>query len=136
MPASSSGHPARAAYWRLHSPLLRLIRDNDIRNVVWLTADLHHGAAHCHDPDQARFQEFVPGPLNVGTFGPNRLDNTFGPRVMYRKAPEAGRVDLPQAFGLQFFGQTDIGGASTMMTVSLEGIDGRTLYAKDLTPAA
>ena len=66
--------------------LFRFIRDQGIRNVVWLTADVHYTAAHRYDPNRAQFQEFAPfwefvsGPLNAGTFGPNPLDATFGPR--------------------------------------------------------
>ena len=76
--------------------LLRFIRDNEIRNVVWLTADVHYTAAHHYDPNRAQFQEFAPfwefvsGPLNAGTFGPGKLDNTFGPKVVFHKAPARG----------------------------------------------
>ena len=37
--------------------LLRFIRDNEIRNVVWLTADVHYTAAHHYDPSSGP----VPG---------------------------------------------------------------------------
>ena len=40
--------------------LLRFIRDNEITNVVWLTADVHYTAAHRYHPNRARFQEFAP----------------------------------------------------------------------------
>jgi phosphodiesterase/alkaline phosphatase D-like protein len=30
--------------------------------------------------------EFVAGPLNAGSFGPNPLDGTFGPEVVFQKA--------------------------------------------------
>ena len=76
--------------------LLRFIRDNRIRNVVWLTADVHYTAAHYYDPNKAQFQdfspfwEFVSGPLNAGTFGPNELEDTFGPQLVFVKAPEEG----------------------------------------------
>ena len=40
--------------------LRRFIRDDGIRNVVWLTADVHYTAAHYYDPERARFQEFAP----------------------------------------------------------------------------
>ena len=60
---------------------------------MWLTADVHYAAAHYYNPDKAQFQEFDPfwefvsGPLHAGTFGPNELDNTFGPEVKFIKAP-------------------------------------------------
>ncbi len=122
--------------------LLRFIRDNDIKNTVWLTADVHYTAAHYYDPSEAQFQEFAPfwefvsGPLNAGTFGPNDLDNTFGPQVMYVKAPEEGEVNLPPSYGLQFFGEVEINGETEMMTVHLKDIDGNTLFTQELEPQA
>lgn len=71
--------------------LLRFISRARIRNTVWLTADVHYCAAHYYHPDRAAFQEFEPfwefvgGPLNAGSFGPNALDATFGPSVMFQK---------------------------------------------------
>jgi alkaline phosphatase D len=120
--------------------LLRFIRDAGIANVVWLTADVHYTAAHRYHPNRARFQEFAPfwefvsGPLNAGTFGPNRLDDTFGPEVAFQKAPPAGQANLPPSAGLQFFGQVDIAGASEVMTVRLKDLSGATLFTKALEP--
>jgi alkaline phosphatase D len=121
---------------------LTFIRDQDIKNVVWLTADVHYTAAHYYDPAKARHQafkpfwEFVSGPLNAGTFGPNALDDTFGPQVVFQKAPEDGRANLPPSEGLQFFGQVDVDGESETMTVALKDLDGNTLFTRELTPEA
>ena len=121
--------------------LLRFIRDNDIANVVWLTADVHYTAAHYYDPNQARFQEFAPfwefvsGPLNAGTFGPGELDDTFGPQLVFAKAPPAGQVNLPPSAGLQFFGQVDIDEAE-VMTVTLKDLDGAALFVQDARAVA
>jgi alkaline phosphatase D len=120
--------------------LLRFIRDSDIRNVVWLTADVHYTAAHYYDPDKAQFQEFAPfwefvsGPLNAGTFGPGELDNTFGPQLMFAKAPPGGQVNLPPSDGLQFFGQVDID-EDEVMTVTLKDLTGATLFTQEIAPA-
>jgi alkaline phosphatase D len=122
--------------------LLRFVRDNGVRNVVWITADVHYTAAHRYDPSRARFQEFAPfwefvsGPLNAGTFGPNELDATFGPEAVFVRAPERGQVNLPPSAGMQFFGQVDIDGESEAMTVSLKDLNGATLFAQALEPAA
>lgn len=118
--------------------ILRSIKRQHVRNVVWFTADVHYCAAHYYDPNQAQFQdfepfwEFVSGPLNAGSFGPNTLDNTFGPQVMFQKFPPAPNTS-PFA-GLQFFGQVDIDGRTAEMTVSLKDIDGNTVYRKELRP--
>jgi alkaline phosphatase D len=120
--------------------LLRFIRDSGITNVVWLTADIHYTAAHRYDPNRARFQEFAPfwefvsGPLNAGTFGPGDLDDTFGPQVVFQKAPPEGQANLPPSAGLQFFGQVDIDGATEVMTVRLKDVAGATLFTQELEP--
>jgi alkaline phosphatase D len=120
--------------------LLGFIARNDIRNVVWLTADVHYTAAHYYDPAKARwsdfapFWEFVSGPLNAGSFGPNDLDPTFGPQLMFVKAPPQGQSNLPPSAGLQFFGQVDIEGATGIMTVSLCDVAGEVLFRQQLTP--
>ena len=80
--------------------LLRHLKHEKVRNTIWLTADVHYCAAHYYDPAKAQFQdfdpfwEFVAGPLNAGTFGPNKLDNTFGPQVVFEKAPPQGQSNL------------------------------------------
>ncbi len=120
--------------------LLTFIRDQDVKNVVWLTADVHYTAAHYYDPAKARHQtfkpfwEFVSGPLNAGTFGPGTLDDTFGPQVAFQKAPQEGQSNLPPSAGLQFFGQVDIDGESETMTVALKDLDGHTLFTQEIAP--
>jgi alkaline phosphatase D len=121
--------------------LLTFIRDHDIGNVVWVTADVHYTAAHYYDPARAQyphfapFWEFVAGPLNAGTFGPGQLDDTFGPSAEFLKAPPPGQANLPPSAGLQFFGQVDIDGSSAAMTVRLKDLAGTTLYTRELAPA-
>jgi alkaline phosphatase D len=119
--------------------ILRYIKGKQILNVVWLTADVHYCAAHYYDPQGAQFKdfepfwEFVTGPLNAGSFGPNALDNTFGPQVIFEKSPPAANIS-PFA-GLQFFGQVDIDGGNGMMTVSLKDINGATVFSQQLRPS-
>src|SRR5262249_35863859 len=61
--------------------LLTRMRQAGLRNVVWITADVHYCAAHHYAPERATYQdfdpfwEFVAGPLNAGSFGPNTLDD-------------------------------------------------------------
>ena len=111
-----------------------------VKNVVWLTADVHYAAAHYYDPRRAVFRdfdpfwEFVSGPLHAGTFGPNPLDDTFGPQAVFVKAPAAGQVNLSPLAGLQFFGEVNIeprGG----LKVDLRDIAGQVVFSKELAPA-
>ena len=74
------------------------------------------------------------GPLNAGTFGPNQLDNTFGPEAVFVKAPEDGQVNLPPSAGMQFFGQVDIEPEGEVMTVQLKDLEGTTLFTQELVP--
>jgi alkaline phosphatase D len=80
------------------------------------------------------FWEFVAGPLNAGTFGPNTLDGTFGPQVIFSKAPPMGQVNLSPYSGLQFFGEVNIHAQSGDMTVDLRGIDGQSVFSRRLQP--
>jgi alkaline phosphatase D len=122
--------------------LLSFMRRAGVRNVVWLTADMHYTAAHYYDPNRAVFQdfdpfhEFVSGPLHAGTWGSAPLDNTFGPQVLFQKGctPEQGE-NLAPCYGLQFFGRVDIDGESGVMTVSLKDIADRTLWSLPIAPA-
>ena len=121
--------------------LLSFIKHAGVKNTVWLTADVHYTAAHYYDPNKAAFQdfepfwEFVSGPIHAGTFGPNALDKTFGPQLVYVKAPtkEQGQ-NLPPSEGMQFFGHIGIDGASEQMTVTLKDVDDRALWSKTLDP--
>ena len=120
--------------------LLSFMRSEGIRNVVWLTADVHYAAAHHYHPKRASFSEFEPfwefvsGPLHAGTFGPNELDDTFGPKVVFEKSPPEGEANLPPSDGLQFFGQVDVDGRSDALTVTLKDMNDNSLYTKELTP--
>ena len=108
----------------------------NVKNVVWLTADVHYCAAHEYHPDRAAFQdfspfwEFVSGPLNAGAFGPNDMDSTFGPEVVFSHTP-----DQPNRSPLddyQHFGEVDINGRSRELTVRLISTQGKVLYTKTL----
>jgi len=121
--------------------LLKFIKQADVRNTVWMTADVHYCAAHYYDPAQAQFTDFAPfwefvaGPLNAGTFGPNALDLTFGPQVVFSKAPPAGQSNLSPYAGLQFFGEVNIDPASRNMSVQFKDIDGNAVFSRTLVAA-
>jgi alkaline phosphatase D len=120
--------------------LLRFIRRNKIRNVVWVTGDVHYAAAHRYEPDGAQFKdfeafhEFVAGPLHAGTGVPAPLDNTFGPRVLYNSVPATLTGFPGPAAGLQFFGVARIAKSTRAMTVSLHNLAGDSVYSIELLP--
>ncbi|MBC7577144.1 MAG: alkaline phosphatase D family protein [Tardiphaga sp.] len=131
--------PARGRELEI-ADILRFIKSSGIVNTVWLTADVHYTAAHYYNPSKAQFQdfepfwEFVSGPFHAGTFGPNPLDNTFGPEVKFIKAPGPDRQNLPPSAGMQFFGHVKIDGQSGQMTVTLRDRDDTALWATVLDP--
>jgi len=118
--------------------VLSAFKRNRVRNVAWITADVHYCAAHHYDPSRAGFTdfdpfwEFVAGPIASGTFGPNPLDLTFGPEVVFSKYADA--ANQSPRHGNQFFGHATI--ASTgLLAMSLRDISGAVLWSKDLEPA-
>jgi alkaline phosphatase D len=120
--------------------LLRAIREHDVRNVVWITADIHYAAAHHYDPERARFKEFKPfwefvaGPLNAGTFGPGRLDPTFGPEARFVAIPPGLKPNRPPSAGFQFFGTLEVDGRRQVMTARLHDLTGKALFTQELEP--
>ena len=119
--------------------LLAFIKRRRIRNVVVVTADVHYAAAHRYDPKHAVFQgfdpfwEFVAGPLHASTYGPNPLDPTFGPTVVYSSPPSGKHLRSP-AHGGQYFGVMRIDGKSEVLAVTLHDLTGTKLYGVELPP--
>ncbi|MAE62699.1 MAG: alkaline phosphatase [Phycisphaeraceae bacterium] len=120
--------------------LLRFIKQEDVRNLVWVTGDVHYAAAHYYDPARAAFSdfspfwEFVAGPIHAGTFPPKQLDNTFGPQVKFSSVPADLKPKRPPSDGRQYFGLADIDPDTRALTVTLRDLEGRELYRVELTP--
>jgi alkaline phosphatase D len=122
--------------------LLRSIAARRIRNVLWVTADVHYAAAHHYHPDRARFTgfrpfwEFVAGPLHAGTFppAPTPMDPTFGPEAKFVAVPADMKPNRPPSEGRQFFGTGRIDAATETMTVRIHDREGRVLWSVDLEP--
>ena len=122
--------------------LLSFIKNNAIKNVVWVTADVHYAQATYYSPSRAEFEDFLPfwefvaGPINAGTFGPNELDLTFGPEIRYQSVTAGMKQNLPPTDGKQYFGAVRIDGPTEAMTVSLHNVKGDTLFRVSLDPEA
>jgi len=121
--------------------LLASLQKDRVRNVVWITADVHYAAAHHFDARRARFAdfepfwEFVAGPLHAGTFAPPALDDTFGPEVRFQAVPPDLKPNRPPSEGLQFYGRIRIDARSLVLSASLHDLEGRRLFEVDLAPA-
>jgi alkaline phosphatase D len=122
--------------------LLAFIKSNDIKNVVWVTADVHYAAAFRYAPEKAQFTqfkpfwEFVAGPINAGTFGPGDMDLTFGPETKFLGIPKDMKQNRSPFDKLQFFGLGKVDGQTETLTVSIHDIDGKELYKVALDPEA
>jgi alkaline phosphatase D len=120
--------------------LFQDIAREDIKNVHFITADVHYCASHYYNPANASFKdfkpfwEFVSGPLHAGNFGPNSLDGTFGPEVKFCGIPEGMPAFTPPSAGLQFFGEIDINGESQVLTVRHFNRIGEEIWSKELQP--
>jgi alkaline phosphatase D len=116
--------------------LLRTLKENRVRNVVWITADVHYCAAHHFDPERAAvkdfdpFWEFVAGPAHAGTFAPGPIDRTFGPEVRFSGVPADLEPNRPPDAGLQFFGLIEADTSSRVLTVSLVNTAGRRIFTQ------
>jgi len=120
--------------------LLGFIKNNGIKNVAWVTADVHYASATRYDPGHAKFTDFTPfwefvaGPINAGTFGPGDIDKTFGPDVRYQSVQPGMKQNRPPTEGKQYYGMAAIDGATEVMTMSLHDITGAVLFKVDLNP--
>jgi alkaline phosphatase D len=120
--------------------LLSFLKAERVRNVVWITGDVHYAAVHHYSPERARFPDFLPfyeivaGPAHAGTFGPNVLDATFGPELRFLGIPPGMKPNRPPSDGLQFFGLIDVTGATGTLTVELRNREGAALHRLELEP--
>jgi len=118
--------------------LLAGLKRRNIRNVVWITGDVHYCAAHHFDPQRAAikdfepFWEFIAGPAHAGTFAPGSLDATFGPEVRFTGTPQNLKPNRSPAEGLQFFGVIEADAQSGALTVSLINSAGQRVFEQRL----
>ncbi|MBS2020316.1 MAG: alkaline phosphatase D family protein [Deltaproteobacteria bacterium] len=121
--------------------LFAAMKRRGVKNVVWLTADVHYAAAHRYDPVRAQagakemdpFWEFVAGPLHATAFPRKPLDDTFGPEVVYASTDHR-TIGTPADPRTQSFGVIRIDGATKTMTVTLAGGHGGDLHVTVLRP--
>lgn len=122
--------------------ILAAIQRHRVRNVVWITADVHYTAAYRYDPSRAAFTEFDPfwefisGPAASSPFWPkdDELDGTFGPEVVFSQGEnEVGKLDTPPEPTNQYFGHLDVA-ADGALTVTLYDGSGAALWRRTLEP--
>ena len=130
-----------AANWRCADlALLHQAREDPQYDLAYRRRALHGGPLLRSQQGQVSgfrwlFWELVSGPIHAGTFGPNDLDGTFGPQLIYVKAPskEQGQ-NLPPSMGLQFFGHVKVDGKTEQLTVTLRDLADTALWSRTLDP--
>lgn len=74
--------------------ILRTLARNGVRNLVFVSADVHFATAFRYQPfsdlPQFVFHEFVTGPLNAGLFPDKALDPSLGPDRLFFYGPAEG----------------------------------------------
>jgi alkaline phosphatase D len=116
--------------------VLVALKQRGVKNVAWITADVHYAAAHHFDPARAPggldfepFWEFVAGPIHAGTFGPEVLDPSLGGEVR-QWAPPPGTGNLPPSDGYQSFGTIDV--SAEALAVAIWDIAGTQRYRVEI----
>ena len=101
--------------------ILRIFRQRGVRNLVFLTADVHHAELIRHHPTpEYSFHEFIAGPLAASHGRPRPLDAALNPRTLFARG------------GLNNFGEISIEG--TLFTVRILDENGSGLFTHTIGP--
>lgn len=123
--------------------LLINLYEAGIRNLVWITTDIHFASVQRYQPF-ARYPDFIfhemaTGPLQAGVFPNELLDDSFHPERLFRWPPltvdseEFEIASFEEALHWFNFGELEVDteGTLTMRVINGEGV---TLYEHTLTP--
>jgi alkaline phosphatase D len=119
------------------SELLFALKQNDIKNILFLSGGVNFTAALYYDPTISKvknfnpFYEFVAGPLNGATEGLKKLDDTFAPKLLFSRAAENSAHKLSPLEGFQFFGEVNIH-RDGKLSVSFRDLVGKELYVETI----
>lgn len=119
--------------------ILRHMKDIGLRNVVWITTDVHFATVLRYIPfdDAPDFviHEIVAGPLQAGQFPKKELDPTLHPERLFflgATSPQAVQT-FAQAREYVNFGLIEID-TDGRLQASLRDVDGTELYRLQLAP--
>lgn len=106
--------------------ILRDMAAAEMKNVVWITTDVHFATAFRYRPfaeSDLVVHEFVAGPLNAGVFPHLALDPTFHPERLFLWGPQAPTDIDSYAAALQWFnfGLLDIDAAGNLRMSIVNG---------------
>jgi alkaline phosphatase D len=110
-----------------------------VRNVVWLTTDVHFAAGFHYRPieEDANWEmyEFASGPLNAQSFPKQTLDTSFNPDRLFFFGPAYVGEPKSWAQAKKWFnyGLVDID-RTGILSVSIKNVSGETVRQVKLTP--
>src|SRR5262249_28343205 len=99
------------------------LRDRHVRNVVWISTDIHIARLLSYTPTQdgtPDFYEFISGPLSAITGDLKPLDPTFHPKILYEET------------NFFNFGVIRIDGKSQTLSVEIRDQTGKVHYSLSL----
>lgn len=131
--AVADGAPGRPGFREAEvARVLQHVAAAGLRNLVFLTADVHYAAAHRYGWPTP-FWEFVAGPLHAGQFGPNALDPTLQPEVIFANRRPGDPQNVAPSPRSASYGVIEIARDGSMR-VNLKDGGGRTLHRQRLAP--
>ena len=117
--------------------ILEQFRHAGVRNLLWITTDVHFAAAFRYAPfpeaPAFRFYEFVTGPLNAGVFPNPVVDPTLRPEQLLYYAPSAPIQDFGEAVRWFSFGLLEIA-ADGLLTARIVNGLGEEVFRLSLPP--
>jgi alkaline phosphatase D len=119
--------------------ILRLMRTTTPRNYLWITTDVHFGAAFRYTPfaddPGFTFVELISGPLTAGVFPQEPYDRTLGTERLLKYGPATSDsiTSFEEAMRWFTFGVIDVDTDGTLHARLVNG-HGRTVFALDLSP--
>lgn len=128
----ANGRPRIAGRERELDRILQFCEARRIDGLVVLTADVHYAAAHRYAPARGpKLWELVSGPLHAGTFGPNDLDPSFGPELVFCSREPGMPMNLPPSAGQQWFGVVEVN-AEGALVARLHDQAGTRVFEREL----
>lgn len=103
--------------------IVTALQERRIRNVVWLSTDIHVARFFSYDPNNdgtPDFYEFISGPLSAITGNLDPLDHTFHPTILYEET------------NFFNFGVVRVDGKSGALTVEIRDQEGKVHHALTL----